>query len=190
MEVRPLAIADCFVTSSPVWGDDRGFFREWHKLADLPASWQGFVAAQANLSSSATNVVRGLHYSLAPEGQAKIVTCVGGSLVDVICDIRVGSPTYGVVELVPLVADRGDSVLLPAGVAHGFCVSEGLATLAYLLSSPYRPDVEFEINPFDEELAVRWPITGAPLLSPKDAAAPSLGIRAAAGALPTYAPRS
>jgi len=190
MDVRPLGIADCFVTSSPVWGDDRGFFREWHKLDDLPESWRGFVAAQANLSSSATNVVRGLHYSLAPEGQAKIVTCVGGSLVDVICDIRSGSPTYGAVELVPLAADRGDSVLLPAGVAHGFCVPGGPATLAYLLSSPYRPDVEFEIDPFDEDLAVAWPISGTPLLSPKDAAAPSLRARAVAGELPTFAPRS
>ena len=190
MDVRPLGIADCFVASSPVWGDERGFFREWHKLGDLPASWQGFVAAQANLSSSATNVVRGLHYSLAPEGQAKIVTCVGGALVDVICDVRVGSPTYGVVELVPLAADRGDSVLLPAGVAHGFCVPEGPATLAYLLSSPYRPDVELEIDPFDEDLAVSWPIPGSALLSPKDAAAPSLAARGSAGELPIFTARS
>lgn len=187
MEFTALGIDGAFVATSPVWGDDRGFFREWHKLGELPGVWSGFVAVQANLSHSAEGVIRGLHYSLAPEGQAKIVTCVGGALLDVLCDIREGSPTYGVVEVVPLAAAAGTTVLLPAGVAHGFCVPSGDAALCYLLSSPYRPDVELEIHPLDPTLAVPWVVPGEPLLSPKDAAAPTLEARAVAGELPRFA---
>ena len=129
------AVDGLIVMDSPVWADDRGFFREWFRLADLNGA--GFTARQANLSRSVRGVVRGLHYSLAPEGQAKVVTCVDGTLEDVIVDVRVGSPTFGAVEVVTLAGELGRSVLLPAGVAHGFCVTSEVATLAYLLSSPY-----------------------------------------------------
>jgi len=186
MELIELSIAGCYRCESPVWGDDRGFFREWFKGSDFAVTGVSFSAAQANLSLSAKDVVRGLHYSLAPEGQAKVVTCVGGSLVDVVVDIREGSPTYGNVELIELEVGAGVTAFLPAGVAHGFCVTSEQATLAYLLSSPFNPSVELEINPFDEELAISWPVSGSPVLSPKDAAAPSLAARKAAGELPKF----
>ncbi len=190
MNVTPLAIAGCFRAESPVWGDDRGFFREWFKAPDLSAAGVTFHAQQANLSFSARNVVRGLHYSLADEGQAKTVTCVGGTLVDVLVDIREGSPTFGVVELVELVAEQGTTVYLASGVAHGFCVTSETASLAYLLSSPYNPEKELEINPFDAEIAIPWPLTGEALVSPKDAAAPTLATRRDAGELPVFQPSS
>jgi dTDP-4-dehydrorhamnose 3,5-epimerase len=187
VKLSELSIPGLFLLESPVHGDDRGFFREWFKLNDLEASGVTFLAQQANLSMSSRNVVRGLHYSLAPEGQAKVVTCVYGELDDVIVDIRVGSPSYGRVEIVHLGADQGRSVLLPAGVAHGFCVSSETAALSYLLSSPFNAAVELEIHPFDPEINVAWTITGEPLLSPKDGAAPSLAERAAAQQLPLFA---
>jgi dTDP-4-dehydrorhamnose 3,5-epimerase len=179
-------IVDCLILESGVFGDDRGLFREWFKLSDLAATGRHFGVEQANFSVSSHNVVRGLHYSVAPRGQAKLVTCAQGTLDDVIVDIRVGSPTFGQVVVVSLAADQGRSVLLPEGVAHGFCVTSEVGALAYLLSTPYDAPNELEIHPFDEELGVAWPLTGDPILSAKDAAAPSFRARLEAGQLPVY----
>ena len=186
MKLVELSIPGLFVFESPVWGDDRGFFREWFKSPDLEREGLAFHARQANLSVSARNVVRGLHYSLAPEGQAKVVTCVDGALDDVIVDIRVGSPSFGRVEVVHLAAHEGRSVHLPEGVAHGFCVRSESAALTYLLSSPFNGPVELEINPFDPAIGVDWQLDGVPVLSEKDAAAPSLEERRVAGQLPQF----
>lgn len=187
MNVTELSIPGLFVLDSPVHGDDRGFFREWFKLSDLEAAGATFQAQQANLSLSARNVVRGLHYSLAPEGQAKVVTCVDGELDDVIVDVRVGSPSFGRVEVVHLAHNQGRTVVLPTGVAHGFCVTSEHAALSYLLSSPFNAALELEINPFDTQVNVPWTISGEPIVSAKDAAAPSLAARLAANELPTFA---
>ena len=187
MKLEGQGIPGLFVVDSPVWGDDRGFFREWFKQLDFTDAGVTFDARQANLSVSARNVVRGLHYSVAPEGQAKVVTCVDGEVDDVIADVRVGSPAFGRVEVVHLSAESGRSVLLPEGVAHGFCVTSERAALCYLLSSPFNPSAELEINPFDDELRVPWTIDGEPIVSPKDAGAPSLAQRRAADQLPRYA---
>lgn len=182
------AVAGLVILDSPVWADDRGFFREWFKWSELHETGYDFATSQANLSRSVRDVVRGLHYSLAPEGQAKVVTCVAGTLEDVIVDVRVGSPTFGAVDVVSLSGDLGRSVVLPAGVAHGFCVTSEDATLAYLLSSPYNAPFELEISPFDKEIGVAWPLTGEPIVSEKDAGAPSLTQRREANELPTYHP--
>jgi dTDP-4-dehydrorhamnose 3,5-epimerase len=182
------AVAGLVIIDSPVWADDRGFFREWFRLPELREAGYDFATSQANLSHSVRGVVRGLHYSLAPEGQAKVVTCVAGTLEDVIVDVRVGSPTYGAVEVVTLSGDLGRSVVLPIGVAHGFCVTSERATLAYLLSSPYNAPFELEINPFDAQVGVAWALSGDPIVSEKDARAPSLAQRRAANELPTYQP--
>ncbi len=187
MNLVPRAIPGLYVLESPVWGDDRGFFREWFKGPDFDVAGVDFAVRQANLSSSLRDVVRGLHYSLAPEGQAKVVTCVAGSLDDVIVDVRVGSPTFGHVEVVSLAAGDGRSVYLPVGVAHGFCVTSEQAVLTYLLSSPFNAALELEVNPLDPAVAVPWRLTGDAVLSEKDAAAPSLAERLAAGQLPRFA---
>jgi dTDP-4-dehydrorhamnose 3,5-epimerase len=186
VNLQELEISGLFVAESRVFGDDRGFFREWFKLSDFHATGLTFSTEQSNLSMSTRNVVRGLHYSLAPRGQAKVVTCVYGSLDDVIVDIRVGSPTFGRVVTVPLAADQGTTVVLPAGVAHGFCVTSDTAALSYLLSSPFDAANEWEINPLDPDIDVPWNLSGVAILSEKDAAAPSLAQRLAAGELPIF----
>lgn len=186
MKIIETAIAGCVILESGVFGDDRGLFREWFKLGDLEAADLSFSVEQANFSVSSKNVVRGLHYSVAPRGQAKLVTCAQGTLDDVIFDIREGSPTFGQLVVVSLAADHGRSVLLPAGVAHGFCVTSETGALAYLLSSPYDAANELEIHPFDDEINVPWPLTGEAIMSPKDAAAPSWASRRAEGMVPTY----
>ena len=186
MNVTELSIPGAYVLDSAVWGDDRGYFREWFKRPDLDALGISFAIEQANLSMSRRGVLRGLHYSIAPEGQAKLVTCAYGELDDVIVDVRVGSPTFGRVEIVHLAAGEERSVLLPAGAAHGFCVRSELAALSYLLSSPFNPTMELEINPFDETLEVNWNLIDPAILSEKDANAPSLNDRVAAGQLPSF----
>ena len=93
MKLTELTIPGAYVVESTVWGDDRGFLREWFKRGDFEEIGVNFPIHQANLSMSKRGVVRGLHYSIAPEGQAKLVTCAYGELDDVIVDIRVSSPT-------------------------------------------------------------------------------------------------
>ena len=181
-----LSIPGLFVLESPVWSDDRGSFREWFKDEDFKAAGVSFKAQQANLSISKKNVVRGLHYSMATEGQAKVVTCAHGELDDVIVDIRVGSPAFGRHEVVHLAAGEERSVYVPAGVAHGFCVTSEFGALTYLLSSPFNAAMELEIDPFDTEINVPWAITGEAIVSPKDAGAPSLRQRRDADELPRY----
>jgi dTDP-4-dehydrorhamnose 3,5-epimerase len=186
MNVTELSIPGAHLMESPVWADSRGYFREWFALPDFVAAGLHFHAEQANLSFSQRNVVRGLHYSIAPQGQAKVVTCVMGEIDDVIVDIRVGSPKFGSVEVIHLGADQGSSVLLPVGVAHGFCVTSESAALTYLLSSPFNAAMELEINPFDQEINIKWNLSGEAVVSEKDSAAPSLAQRRTAGELPRF----
>jgi len=186
LNLEALSIAGLYKLTSPVWGDDRGFFREWFKLPDLNSAGISFTAAQANLSRSARNVVRGLHFSVAPEGQAKVVTCAEGELVDVMVDLRVGSPTFGQTELVTLRGGDGVSLYLPSGIGHGFCATSDDAVLVYLLSSTYNPTAELEVHPFDATIAVPWPLSGEAILSAKDAAAPTLADRLEDNSLPIY----
>jgi dTDP-4-dehydrorhamnose 3,5-epimerase len=188
VKLSELAIVGAYVVESPVWEDDRGYFREWFKWGDLEAVGAAFPIQQANLSMSKRNVVRGLHYSLAPEGQAKLVTCAYGDLDDILVDVRVASPTYGRVEVVHLSADAVRSVLIPAGVAHGFCVTSEIGALTYLLSSPFNAEMELEINPFDPALNISWPLTDEAIVSPKDEKAPTLSERLSSGKLPHFHP--
>ncbi len=186
MSATALAVEGAYVLASPVWPDERGFFREWFARSALDELGVELTVAQANLSMSKRDVVRGLHYSVAPEGQAKLVTCAYGTLVDVLVDVREGSPSFRAVATVELAADADRAVYLPAGVAHGFCVTSEMAALCYLLTSPYNAPMELEIDPFDPAIAVPWPLSGPAKVSDKDRAAPSLAARRAAGELPRY----
>ena len=186
MELTPLGIEGAWLATSPVWADERGSFREWFKASDIRvATGIDFSVAQANLSESKRGVLRGIHYSLAPIGQAKWVTCVSGSIRDIIVDIRPTSPTYGEYATVDLVGGSGNVVLIGAGLGHGFVSLVAGTTVAYLVSSPFSPKEEFEVNPLDPALGIEW---GMPveqlLLSPKDLAAPLLRERQEAGQLP------
>ena len=185
MKLTPLDIDGAWVAESPVWSDDRGFFREWFKSEDvLAATGINFSIKQANISQSQRGVIRGIHYSLAPQGQAKWVTCVNGSIRDVIVDIRPNSPTFGKSVFVDLNGLDGRAVLIGAGLGHGFASLAHSSTIAYLLSSPYSPTEEFEINPVDPELGIDWGVDlGEVSLSEKDKMAPSLAERHKEGKL-------
>jgi len=96
MKLTPLGIEGVWVAESPVWRDDRGFFREWFKAEDIKkVTGRNFSIEQANISVSSAGTLRGIHYSIAPRGQAKWITCVSGSIKDVIVDIRPDSQTFG-----------------------------------------------------------------------------------------------
>lgn len=189
MELRPLGIEGAWVATSPVWKDDRGSFREWFKSVDIEAiTGIDFDVQQANISLSNRGVVRGIHYSLSPLGQAKWVTCVSGEIMDVVVDIRPNSVTYGKYVTVDLVAGDGRAVLIGLGLGHGFISQENGTTVSYLLSSPYSPENEYEINPLDPKIGIDWKrnLFGntSVVLSSKDLAAPSLAERETEGKLP------
>ena len=195
MELTPLGIEGAWLAESPVWSDDRGFFREWFKREEIfSKTGIDFSAQQANISVSNKGVIRGIHYSLAPEGQAKWVTCVTGSVIDVIVDIRPNSPTYKKVEYINLKGNESRSLLIGEGLGHGFISLEDGSSLSYLLSSPYLPESEFEILPTDETLKINWhrELVGefGIVLSLEDAQAPSLDDRRVQGKLPQWKQRT
>jgi dTDP-4-dehydrorhamnose 3,5-epimerase len=186
MKLTPLGIEGAWLAESPVWSDDRGFFREWFKAEDIDkVTGRSFNAEQANISSSVRGTLRGIHYSLAEEGQAKWVTCVSGLIKDVIVDIRPNSKTFGKWIEVEISATSGNAVLIGEGLGHGFISLVDVSTVAYLVSSPFSPSEEFEINPLDSDLGINW---GLPLselkISDKDKNAPTLEERKNQGNLP------
>jgi len=137
---------------------------------------------------SSAGVLRGLHYAQVPPSQAKYVTCLRGSVFDVVVDIRVGSPTFGRWDSV-LLDDRGRrSVYLSEGLAHGFLALEDDSTVMYLCSAPYAPTREHTLCPTDPAIGIEWPLVDgvAPTLSERDAAAPTLDELRSSGMLPTW----
>jgi dTDP-4-dehydrorhamnose 3,5-epimerase len=143
---------------------------------------------QANFSQSKLGVVRGIHYSLAPKGQSKLITCVEGEITDVLVDLRKGSSTYLNVEHTNLEANSGKTVFVASGVGHGFAVLSASASVVYLTSSPFAPKFEKSINPIDPTLGINWNIPAGVemVLSPADRSASSLQEADAWGNLPTY----
>jgi dTDP-4-dehydrorhamnose 3,5-epimerase len=186
MELTPLGINGVWLAESPVWKDDRGFFREWFKAEDVKrVTGRNFGIEQANISVSSKGTLRGIHYSIAPRGQAKWITCVSGSIQDVIVDIRSQSPTFGKWIDVELHGDSGKAVFISEGLGHGFISLEDNTAVAYLVSTAFSATHEFEINPLDEKIGINWntPIVDLKI-SDKDKSAPTLAERLIDGKLP------
>ena len=186
MEIRPLAVPDSYVLDLVAHGDPRGRFTEWYR-ADVLSATLGYplTLAQANHSVSARGVLRGLHFALVPPGQAKYVYCPAGRALDVVVDVRVGSPTFGTVDSVVLDADRPRAVYLGEGLGHAFLSLADGTSVTYLVSSGYDPAREFGVHPMDPELALPWPADVDLQLSAKDLAAPTLAEAREQGLLPT-----
>jgi dTDP-4-dehydrorhamnose 3,5-epimerase len=159
MKVMPLAIAGAWVIELPVYPDDRGMFREWFKPETLKENGvPEFEVRQANTSISKKGVIRGIHYSSEINGQAKLVTCTSGSVLDVIVDLRPKSETFGNHLEIELSENLGKCVFISRGLGHGFQALEENSAVTYLLDKEYSPDNEFGINPIDPHLKIRWPI--------------------------------
>jgi dTDP-4-dehydrorhamnose 3,5-epimerase len=186
MKLTPLGIDGAWLAESPVWSDDRGFFREWFKSEDIKKeTGRDFGIEQANISLSSRGTLRGIHYSVAPRGQAKWITCVAGSIKDVIVDIRPDSKSFGQWIEVELRGDSGKAVLISEGLGHGFLALEDNTAVAYLVSTPFSPTHEYEINPLDEQIGIQWGMETSDLkISDKDMKAPTLAEQLAKGNLP------
>ncbi len=166
-------------------GDERGWFQEWFKKSELEKQTGfSFEPVQLNVSYSQQGVVRGIHYSIATEGQAKYVTAMSGEIDDYIIDVRPESPTFGQWERVRLSSSVGNSVLLGPNLAHAFQCVSAQATVCYAVSAEFNPKAETAINPLCSSLNIEWNSNFSILLSPKDEAAPNLDQQEAAGLLP------
>ena len=166
--------------------DDRGVFLESFKASQFDlAVGHPLRLEQMNVSVSRANTVRGLHFADVPPGQAKYVQCFAGRILDVVVDIRVGSPTFGTWDAVELDDTDRKGLYIAEGLGHAFCALSDTVTVGYLCSEPYSPSREHGIHPLDPDLGLPWP-KGDLMLSPKDASAPTLAEAMAQGMLPDY----
>lgn len=185
--MKPLRIEGAWVLEPRLFADRRGAFHEWFTGADFRESvGQDLDLAQANCSVSALGVLRGVHFADVPPGQAKYVTCVRGAVLDVVADLRTGSPTFGEWETVRLDDESHRCVYLSEGLGHAFLSLAADSTVIYLCSTGYTPCAEHGVHPLDTTLGIDWPLTGDPVLSEKDAAAPTLTAAERQGLLPSY----
>jgi dTDP-4-dehydrorhamnose 3,5-epimerase len=137
-----------------VHGDARGFFMETYRKSAYAELGIADDFVQDNHSRSRQGVVRGMHFQ---PGQAKLVRCARGSIVDVVCDIRPGSATFGQWEAVPLSDENGHQLYVPDGFAHGFAVTSDVADVVYKVSSYYDPAAERGFRFDDPEVGIEWP---------------------------------
>ena len=183
-----MAVADAYEIVPQQHRDERGVFLEWYRFDVLQqARGHGLDLRQANCSVSVAGVVRGIHFATVPPGQAKCIICLSGAVLDVVVDIRVGSPTFGRWEAARLDDVDRRAVYVAEGLGHAFMALTENATVSYLCSEVYSPDREFGIDPLDPQVGIDWPAGLTPVVSPRDEAAPSLADARRAGLLPDYA---
>jgi dTDP-4-dehydrorhamnose 3,5-epimerase len=170
MKIISTTIPDILIFEPKVFGDERGFFyesfnaRTWRELTGMDVQF-----VQHNHSRSAGGVLRGLHYQIR-QPQGKLVRVISGEVYDVAVDIRRGSSTFGQWYGTLLSADNKRQMWVPPGFAHGFCVTSDVAEFLYLTTDYWAPEHERCIVWDDPDLAISWPLTTEPIVSPKDCA--------------------
>lgn len=153
----PTNLEDCYILEPDRFGDDRGYFSPYfiqNDLEKLDIKFEKVV--QANRSKSSKGVVRGLHYQKDPKCQAKIVEVIKGAAIDVVVDIREGSPTYGMSTSVLLTPYNNRQLFVPRGFAHGFVSLEDDTIFQYLIDNDYAPNMEGGILWNDSDLGIDW----------------------------------
>ncbi len=156
-----------------VHGDARGFFVESYRENVWAEHGIAGPFVQDNHSRSSRGVLRGMHFSVG-DGQAKLVRCARGRILDVVVDIRSASPTYGEWEGVKLDDEHGHQLFVPVGFAHGFCVLSDVADVTYKCSTYYDGAIERGFAYDDPEVDIAWPQDMALLVSDRDMNAPLL----------------
>ena len=187
MHIKALKIQGSFEITPRQFPDDRGVLLEsfrGDRLAEAVGHRLDII--QTNVSVSSRGTVRGVHFADVPPSQAKYVTALSGSFIDFVIDIRVGSPTFGQWDSTVLDTVDRRAIYLAEGLGHAICSLEDDSTVMYLCSATYNPAREHAINPLDPALTLAVPEGFMPVLSAKDAAAPSLSQAAAQGLLPRY----
>ncbi|QIS17090.1 dTDP-4-dehydrorhamnose 3,5-epimerase family protein [Nocardia terpenica] len=181
MRIREMAVPGAWEFTPALHGDERGVFVETFKASEFEkAVGRTFDLLQVNTSTSAAGVLRGIHYTEDPPGQAKYVSCVRGAFLDVVVDLRPGSPTFGTWDSAVIDDVDRRSVFLSEGLGHALLALEDDSTVNYLCTLEYTPEYDRSLDAFDPQLGIDWPTVGRdgqPLVfsrSPKDAAAPRL----------------
>ncbi|MCX5042219.1 dTDP-4-dehydrorhamnose 3,5-epimerase [Aldersonia sp. NBC_00410] len=181
MQIRELSIAGAWEITPKQFGDGRGVFLEWFKSSEFQrATGAPLALQQANCSVSAAGVLRGIHYTLSPPGQAKYVTCVRGAFLDVVVDLRPDSPTFGTWDSVLIDDVDRRAVYLSEGLGHAILSLEDDSTVMYLCSIEYTPELDRDVDAFDPAIGIDWPTTARDgrrlefVRSGKDEAAPKL----------------
>lgn len=172
MKVIATGLPGVMIIEPKVFGDTRGFFMETWNKARFVEHGLPSVFVQDNLSYSQKGVLRGLHFQ-NPNAQGKLVYVLQGEVYDVAVDIRLGSPSFGKWEGVTLSSENKRQFYVPAGYAHGFCVTSETALFAYKCTEMYQPKLEYGVSWQDTDLGIQWPIE-KPLLSEKDQISPRL----------------
>lgn len=193
MEWRELSISGAWEVTPKQLGDPRGLFMEMFKEDEFEEHLhRPFDLRQVNCSTSSAGVIRGIHFADIPPSQAKYVMCPKGQVLDVVVDIRVGSPTFGKWDTVLLDDTDRRAIFLSEGLGHAFCALEDGSTVVYLCSAQYNPGHEHGVNPLCATIGVEWPTqdrAGNPLhqqFSDKDTVAPGLLKAKEQGLLPTW----
>lgn len=187
VQVTGMSIAGAWIFEPQRFDDARGLFvAPFQEATFTEAVGRPMTVAQTNHSSSRLGVVRGVHFCDVPPGQAKYIYCPHGSLLDVVVDVRIGSPTFGRWEAVELSSETLRAVYLSEGLGHAFCALTDSAVASYLCSTPYEPALERTVSALDPALGLPWPAELTPVLSERDATAPTLAEAAEAGLLPRY----
>ena len=175
MQRIPTRLEGPILIEPKVFGDERGFFAETFR-ANVLAEDFGIAEAfvQDNHSRSSRGVVRGMHFQIG-DGASKLVRCGRGAILDVVVDLRVGSPTYGEWEGAELSEENMRVLYVPVGFAHGFCVLSDVADVFYKQSGYYSGEVERGFSYRDPDVAIAWPLSDEELLpSARDVDAPRL----------------
>lgn len=176
MEVIKTTIEGVLIIEPKVFGDARGyFFESFNAKVFVEKTGKDIIFVQDNESSSRYGVLRGLHFQLPPYTQSKLVRCVKGMVVDVVVDIRKGSPTYGKYVMCELTEENHRQLFIPKGMAHGFAVLSETAIFQYKCDDFYHPEAEGAIAWNDPDIAINWPIPATDvILSEKDNGHPCL----------------
>ncbi|MGH3982283.1 MAG: dTDP-4-dehydrorhamnose 3,5-epimerase family protein [Pseudonocardiaceae bacterium] len=188
MEARELAVEGAFEFVPEVFPDDRGLFVSpfQHPIFEAAVGHPLFPVKQTNHSRSRCGVIRGIHYTVTPPGTAKYVYCARGRSLDIVVDVRAGSPTYGFWDAVLLDQKHFRTMYFPVGVGHAFLALEDDTVMVYMLSGSYVPEHELAVSALDPALGLPIPTGFVPILSERDSAAPTMEAARAAGALPDY----
>lgn len=171
MEFEELGLPGAFIVHPRVLADSRGTFVKTVHAPTFAARGLRTDWAEEYHSSSRRGVIRGLHFQLPPADHAKLVFCLAGTVLDVVIDLRRGSPTFGDHRQVGLEAERGTGVYIPTGCAHGFLSLSDASTLYYKVTSVHVPDADGGIA--WDSVGFDWPVVN-PMLSERDRALPPL----------------
>ncbi|WP_340684967.1 dTDP-4-dehydrorhamnose 3,5-epimerase [Amycolatopsis coloradensis] len=188
MQARKLAVEGALEFTPRVFPDDRGLFVSPYQEEAFIEAHGGplFPVAQTNHSRSKRGVVRGIHYTVTPPGTAKYVYCPRGKALDIVVDIRVGSPTFGKWDAVLMDQENFRTMYFPVGVGHAFVALEDDTVMSYMISSPYVAENELALSPLDPALGLPIDTDVVPILSERDTAALTLAEAEGQGMLPDY----